>query len=132
MRMQVSRITDSSSDTNSCSPQEFEMSGVLSEWLFAIGFWRKFNAAHGTMFDQFEEDDADETIVRAVGRALSDLISFLDASSDEVIEFAYRKLADGSSVTASVTRTNLTVELERLSHFLLQSAERHSTLTFSL
>jgi hypothetical protein len=66
--MQISRIYDISSKQDSL---EFALSGVLSEWLFAVGFWRNFNVAHGTMFDQFEEDKADSTVAQPKRQFLS-------------------------------------------------------------
>jgi hypothetical protein len=132
MRMQISRVTNSSLGSSLSSVPEFEMSGVLSEWLFAVGFWRNFNATHGTMFDQFEEDDADETVVRSITFALADQMQLLEGRPEEVLEFAYRRNFDGSSIMASIARVDLIAELEALRHFLLQSAERHSALTFSL
>ncbi|WP_321867849.1 hypothetical protein [Paraburkholderia tropica] len=97
MRMQISRVTNSSLGSSLSSVPEFEMSGVLSEWLFAVGFWRNFNAAHGTMFDQFEEDEADETVVRAITFALADQMQLLEGRPEEVLDFAYRRNVDGSS-----------------------------------
>src|ERR1700761_7917904 len=100
MKMQISRITNMSLDESSSSPVQFEMSGVLSEWLFSTGFWRKFNAENGTMFDQFEEDKADATVVLKVAFALSGAVASVESCERDVLEFIFRRLPDGSAITA--------------------------------
>ncbi len=130
--MQISRITNMSVDESSSSPAQFEMSGTLSEWLFSTGFWRKFNEENGTMFDQFEEDEADATVVLKVVFALSGAITSVESYERDVFEFIFRRLSDGSALTASVTKENLLEELKSLRKFLGESAERKLTLMFSL
>lgn len=130
--MQISRITSTSLDENSPSSGQFEMSGVLSEWLFSTGFWRKFNAENGTMFDQFEEDEADATVVLKVATALSAVVTSVESCEQHVLEFVFRRLPDGSAITASVTKENLLEELKSLRKFLEASADRKFTLLFSL
>jgi hypothetical protein len=36
----------------------FILDGIASEWLFATGFWARINRSMGTMYDQYEEDEA--------------------------------------------------------------------------
>lgn len=130
--MQISRITNLSLDGSSSNSPEFEMSGVLSEWLFSIGFWRKFNSENGTMFDQFEEDEADASVVRDLASALTKLIASVEASERDVLEFAFRRLQDGTAITANVTKESLLKELKSLTQFLDASTELKTTLLFSL
>jgi hypothetical protein len=130
--MQISRITNLSLDGNSSNSPEFEMSGVLSEWLFSIDFWRKFNSENGTMFDQFEEDEADSSVVRGLASALTKLMASVEASERDVLEFAFRRLPDGTAITANATKESLLGELKSLTKFLDASAELRTTLLFSL
>lgn len=84
------------------------------------------------MFDQFEEDEADATVVLKVVFALSGAITSVESYERDVFEFIFRRLSDGSALTASVTKENLLEELKSLRKFLGESAERKLTLMFSL
>ncbi|WP_322094914.1 hypothetical protein [Paraburkholderia bannensis] len=132
MRMQISRITNLSLDGSSPNSPEFEMSGVLSEWLFSIDFWRKFNSENGTMFDQFEEDEADVSVVRNLAAALTKLTASVEDSERDVLEFAFRRLPDGTVITAKATKESLLEELKSLTQFLDASAVLKTTLLLSL
>jgi hypothetical protein len=130
--MQISKITDLSLDDGSLNSPAFEMSGVLSEWLFSIGFWREFNSEHGTMFDQFEEDEASTIVVRDIVSALAGLIASIERGERHVTGFTYRRLPDGTAITANATKESLLEELKSLCQFLEESVGRQSTLLFSL
>ncbi|WP_395069518.1 hypothetical protein [Paraburkholderia silvatlantica] len=132
MRMQISKITDLSFNESLSDASEFKMSGFLSEWLFSIGFWRAFNSEHGTMFDQFEEDEAETTVVQDVASAVAELVDSIGHSEEDVVEFAFRRLPDGTAITANTTKEDLLKELKSLHQFLEASVERKSTLLFSL
>lgn len=71
MRMQESLVSVGD------GASQLRLSGLLSEWLFSSRFWSNFNARHGTMFDQYEEDDADVSTVAAVVEALDERIHAL-------------------------------------------------------
>jgi hypothetical protein len=130
--MQISRITDISHDESASGSLHFEMPGVVSEWLFSTGFWARFNAQNGTIFDQFEEDEADVAVVTQVASALLAEVTSVETCKQQIVEFAFRRLPDGSAVTASITKENLLEELKSLHRFLQAAAEQKLTLLFSL
>ncbi|CAE6972918.1 hypothetical protein R69608_07892 [Paraburkholderia nemoris] len=132
MRMQVSKIFAVPTEQHSGPPVEFELSGILSEWLFATNFWREFNAGHGTMFDQFEEDEVDAAIVKSVSAALEKQIEALRLSDTQSVEFVYRRLQDGQSLTANTSKSDLLSELVALDAFLKTAAQQNLTMAFAL
>ncbi|WP_347557347.1 hypothetical protein [Robbsia sp. KACC 23696] len=132
MRMQVSKIFAVPTEQHSGRPVEFELSGILSEWLFATNFWREFNAGHGTMFDQFEEDEVDAAIVKSVSAALEMQIEALRLSDTQSVEFVYRRLQDGQSLTANTSKSDLLSELVALDAFLKTAAQQNPTMAFAL
>jgi hypothetical protein len=132
MKMQISKIFSVQTEQYSGPFVEFQLSGVLSEWLFATNFWREFNAGHGTMFDQFEGDEVDATIVRSVSAALEKRIAALDLSDTQSVEFIYRRLQGGQFLTASASKSNLLSELTALHTFLKTAAQQSLTMEFDL
>ncbi|WP_159463106.1 hypothetical protein [Caballeronia ptereochthonis] len=132
MRMQVSKVYRVSLDGSSSDSSVFELSGNLSEWLFSVGFWRSFNLRHGTMFDQFEEDEADTKTVSAVATAFANLIRSIEAKQPETIQFVYRHLSDGTTISATVEKAELLTEIRSMHDFLVHAVEMKSTLTFAL
>ena len=130
--MQISKILRVSSEQSSDASVAFQLSGVLSEWLFAIRFWREFNTAHGTMFDQFEEDEVDASIVKLVSTALAKQIAALRSTDMQSVEFVYRRRQDGQPLTADTPKAALLSELTALHDFLNSAAEQNLTLIFDL
>ncbi|WP_321818204.1 MULTISPECIES: hypothetical protein [unclassified Paraburkholderia] len=108
------------------------LSGPLSEWLFSLRFWSDFNAKHGTMFDQFEEDEADVTVVNAVIEALDVRMSALQNLVTDNIEFVYLWTSEHEPLKASVSRELLLSELTRFRDFLVDAVAKSRGVTFSL
>ncbi|SDG97891.1 hypothetical protein SAMN04487926_101493 [Paraburkholderia steynii] len=108
------------------------LSGPLSEWLFSSKFWSDFNAKHGTMFDQFEEDEADVTVVKAVVEALDERACALRELSERNVEFVYRWTPDHKPVTTSMPRDSLLSELVAFRDFLVGAVVENRCVTFSL
>ncbi|MBB6183952.1 hypothetical protein [Oleiagrimonas soli] len=111
---------------------KIHLSGPLSEWLFSSKFWFDFNARHGTMFDQFEEDDADVPIVNAIVEALDVKVSFLQNLGVSDIEFVYRWTPEQGFLKISVPRESLLSELVRFRDFLVDAAAKNHCVTLSL
>lgn len=126
MRMQESLV---SVDEGS---GQLRLSGPLSEWLFSSKFWSDFNAKHGTMFDQFEEDEADVAVVKAVVEALDERECALQELSERNVEFVYRWTPDHEPVTTSVSRELLLSELVTFRDFLVGAVAKNRSVTFSL
>lgn len=126
MRMQESLV---SMDDGAVA---LRLSGPLSEWLFSSKFWSDFNVRHGTMFDQFEEDEADVTVVNAVIEALDGRMSALQDLDTDNVEFVYRWTSEHEPLKASVSRESLMSELARFRDFLVDAVAKNRGVTFSL
>ena len=111
---------------------QLRLSGPLSEWLFSSKFWSDFNAKHGTIFDQFEEDEADVTVVNAVVETLDDRMSALRDLDTNNVEFVYRWTSEHMPLKASVSRELLLSELARFRDFLVDTVAKNRSVTFSL
>jgi hypothetical protein len=126
IRMQESVVSMDEGTNKLC------LSGQLSEWLFSSGFWSDFNAEHGTMFDQFEEDEAKILTVKAIVKALNERIQALQGLDECSIEFVYRWTAEHKPLTTSVPRDLLLLELITLKNFLVDAVTKNCSVTFSL
>ncbi|MGS0895296.1 hypothetical protein ACVBGC_22600 [Burkholderia stagnalis] len=111
---------------------QLRLSGPLSEWLFSSKFWSDFNAKHGTVFDQFEEDEADVTVINAVIENLDDGMSALRDLDTDNVEFVYRWTSEREPLKASVSRELLLSELAGFRDFLVDAAAKNRGVTFSL
>ncbi|WP_321853519.1 hypothetical protein [Burkholderia cenocepacia] len=111
---------------------QLRLSGPLSEWLFSSKFWSNINAKHGTMFDQYEEDEADVSVVSEVVEALDERIRALQEQDVRYIEFVYRWTAEHKPLSVSVPRDLLMSELEALRDFLGTAVVQNRCVTFSL
>jgi hypothetical protein len=132
MQMRESTFVGLSSEFQVAEGAEFRLSGVLSEWLFATHFWRDFNASHGTMFDQFEEDEAGQDVVKEIAASISERIGQLRSGREQPAEFAYRHLPDGSAITAKVAPSDAIEELTKLYRFLLDVSEKCAHVSLNL
>ena len=110
----------------------FRLSGVLSEWLFSSKFWSDFNERHGTMFDQYEEDEAKAPIVKALAEALEEKIAALQSNDAINIEFVYGWTSERAPLTTSISRVQLLSELAEFHDFLVASVGKNLLLSFSL
>jgi hypothetical protein len=111
---------------------QLRLSGPLSEWLFSSKFWSDFNAKHGTMFDQFEEDDADMPVVKAIVEALDERIRALQELDECNVEFVYRWTSEHEPLTTSVPRELLQSDMAMLRDFLVDAVAKNRCVTFSL
>lgn len=111
---------------------QLRLSGLASEWLFSSGFWSNFNAAHGTMFDQYEEDVADVPVVKDVIVALEEIVRDMRLMDGLDVEFVYGWTAEPKPLKASIPRERLLLELMMLRDFLTNAAAKNLPVTFSL
>lgn len=111
---------------------QLRLSGPLSEWLFSSKFWSDFNTKHGTMFDQFEEDEADVVIVKAVVEALDAKMCALEELDERNVEFVYRWTHEHEPLTISVPSESLLSELVTFRDFLVGAVAKNRLVTFAL
>jgi len=112
--------------------EQLRLSGALSEWLFASKFWSDFNASHGTMFDQFEEDEAEVLVVRSVVEELERRVRALRELDEYDVEFVYRWTSEHKPLTTSVPRELLLSELATFRDFLAGAVANDCAVTFAL
>ena len=84
------------------------------------------------MFDQFEEDEVGQDVVKEIATSINVRIDHIRCGQEQSIEFVYRRLRDGSSVTATVTRGDLIEELTKLHEFLLDVSKKCPVISFNL
>ena len=111
---------------------ELRLSGPLSEWLFSLRFWSDFNAKHGTMFDQFEEDEASVVVVKAVIESLDVKMSALQSLGADNVEFVYRWTSENEPIKTILSRHALLSELTKFREFLVDAVAKNRDVTFSL
>ncbi|MCT7295575.1 hypothetical protein N5I84_05320 [Ralstonia sp. CHL-2022] len=110
----------------------FVLDGIASEWLFVSGFWKEANASLGTMFDQFEEDEADPATLRQIAHALDRQIRELEGRGDETISFVYRRTPHGEEPALVIQRGDLISQLAAARDFLFSAADKGEILELSL
>ncbi|MGV1761849.1 hypothetical protein ACQZ6F_31795 [Rhizobium sp. A22-96] len=111
---------------------EFELSAKVSEWLFASHFWQDFNANNGTIFDQFEDDEASVAVIHRVVEMLDAKRQKLIAGGVDIIEFTYRWSEDGSPTKTTFELDQLLEEPSMFRNFLADTAQLKLSLMFSL
>lgn len=110
----------------------FILDRIASEWLFVSGFWKKTNALLGTMFDQFEEDEAGPATLSQIARVLECEIFELQGLEDESMRFAYRWTPCGEAYILEMRRVTLIAHLAAARDFLFSAAEKGEILELSL
>ena len=108
------------------------LSGPLSVWLHTSCFWLDFNARHGTIFDQFEEDEADMSMVKAIIEALDDRICVLHKLSEDYVEFVFSWDAEYKSMSMRLPKNFLLSELVVFRDFLNDVVAKNCCVLFSL
>jgi len=108
---------------------QLRLSGGLSEWLFSSKFWSNFNAQHGTMFDQFEEDEVNASTAKAIIEALNKGVRSLEEQDKNNIEFVYRWTPDHKPLTTSIPKKLLLSELIAFREFLADAVARDYDIT---
>jgi hypothetical protein len=110
----------------------FALEGITSEWLFASGFWKRINQLMGTVFDQFEEDEAEPVILNRIACEMEYHIRELEARPDETIRFVCGWSGTGEPHTIETPRVALISQLASLQCFLASTAADGFTLELSL
>ncbi|WP_313701071.1 hypothetical protein [Achromobacter sp.] len=108
------------------------LSGLVSEWLFSSGFWKNINAIQGTIFDQYEEDEADVSTLEVVINALEKHILGLRALRAQTVEFVSGWTQDRVAIRACVSKDLALSELIDLRRFLIKAVANKSKVIFSL
>ncbi|WP_224010645.1 hypothetical protein [Paraburkholderia tropica] len=112
--------------------QTLRLSGVLSEWLFASGFWSEVNEICGTMFDQYEEDEASPDIVLVIQQEIDKKASGLRMSTEPKFEFVRGWAADWTPLKVSANTEDVLEELKIFRNFLDAGISTTSNAIFSL
>lgn len=110
----------------------FVLDGIASEWLFVSEFWTKTNALLGTMFDQFEEDQAGPATLSQIALGLERQICELRRREDEAIRFVYRHTPCGEAYALETRRDTLISQLVAARDFLSSAAEKGEIPELSL
>lgn len=110
----------------------FVLDGIASEWLFAVGFWNRINRSIGTIFDQYEEDEAAPAALYRIAEQLLCAIRELEACDEETIQFRCGWLGTGEPHILETPRTDLISQLVSLQSFLALAAASGITLELSL
>jgi hypothetical protein len=110
----------------------FCLSGIPSEWLMASGFWKRINMKYGTMFDSYEEDEADAPLVRKIAQELDDRIVSLKESDKNIISFKHGWSPDGKEWWSDIQKEDLLEELIAFRDFLIDAANKNYRLEFAL
>lgn len=126
MRMQESTVLVDNGAT------QLQLSGQLSEWLFSSKFWSDFNKKYDTMFDQFEEEEAEVLIVKAIVEELDVAVCALQELDKCDVEFVYRWTSEHKPLTTKMSRTLLLSELMQFRAFLVEAVVKNRSVTFSL
>ena len=110
----------------------FILDGAVSEWLFASGFWKRINSSLGTMFDQFEEDEAEPTVLLQIASELEFCVRSLHSQSGDTVCFVCGWSPSGDVGTVEVQRKDLVSQLVMLRSLLASAAANREVLEFSL
>lgn len=107
------------------------LSGLLSEWLFATKFWAQINMRCGTIFDQYEEDEAGEDVVKIISAELVKRIKDLSGKGGE-IEFVHGWDVNRTPLVARINVIDLVREIEEFREFLNIALKSHVGVYMSL
>ncbi|WP_233833533.1 hypothetical protein [Paraburkholderia sp. ZP32-5] len=129
MKLKESSVSIAGDEDNS---KTLRLSGALSEWLFATGFWSEVNAVCGTMFDQYEEDMADSGVLNVIQQKIDQRVSELRSAATSTVEFVHGWSADRTPLTATAKTQDFADELIKLQHFLREAVSEDSSAYFSL
>lgn len=110
----------------------FILDGAVSERLFASGFWKRINSSWGTMFDQFEDDEAAPTILLQIASELESCVRSLHSQSGDTVCFVCGWSPRGDADTIEVQRKDLVSQRVMLRSLLASAAASREALEFSL
>ncbi|MBR8037524.1 hypothetical protein KDW40_04045 [Burkholderia cenocepacia] len=131
MKLKQSVVTMEIPDGDSFSVRSITLSGLFSEWLFASKFWAKINEICGTIFDQYEEDEASEGIVEIISTELSKKIKDLSGREGE-IEFLHGWDSNRTPLVARISVIDLVGEIVGFREFLDIALKHHVGVYLSL
>lgn len=110
----------------------FILDGAASEWLFASGFWKRINSSLGTMFDQFEEDEAEPPILLQIASELECCLRSLHSRSEDTVCFVCGCSTNGDAHTVEVQRKDLVSQLAMLRSLLASAAANKNVVELNL
>lgn len=110
----------------------FVLDGIASEWLFVSGFWYRVNSSLGTIYDQFEEDEAEPAALSQIACELAHQICELEGREEEMISFIYRWTPQGETYTLEMQRADLISKLVEMRDFFNSAAASGEILELSL
>ncbi|WP_155648668.1 hypothetical protein [Burkholderia pseudomultivorans] len=131
MKLKESTITIEVPVGDDHDVRTIRLSGVLSEWLFASKFWAQINMRCGTIFDQYEEDEACEDVVGIIYADLAKRIQDLTGKVGE-IEFVHGWDVNGVPLTARINSLDLIRQIEEFRDFLEIALKFHVGAYMSL
>ena len=108
------------------------LTGEASEWLFSTGFWNDVNDANGTIFDQYEEDDANVAVLISIVDILSRLIVSVSNSINEEFNFTYGFDKNKKRLYLKVKKSDILVELAKFKYICEEAIRMGKTLIFYL
>lgn len=117
MKLKESSFTIELPTPSGVDVRTIRLSGSISEWLFASKFWSEINRRCGTIFDQYEEDDASANVVEVICDSLSGIIEDHRCDPRE-IEFVHGWDAQRNPLKAKINSRDLVRELTDLRNFL--------------
>ncbi|MEM5342292.1 hypothetical protein [Paraburkholderia azotifigens] len=129
MKMKESSVSVTSDSGHS---QTLRLSGLLSEWLFATGFWSEVNATCGTMFDQYEEDLADTEVLIVIAQKIDQKIQGLRDVTTPTVEFVHGWAVDWTPLKATAKTEAFLGELMTLRNFLQEAVLKQASADLSL
>ena len=118
--------------SNGGASQTLRLSGLLSEWLFATGFWSEVNAICGTMFDQYEEDSASSEVLNVIAQRVDQRVKALRDVAEPTVEFVHGWNADWTPLKATAKTEAFVSELMRLRNFLQEAVAKKAVAELSL
>ncbi|WP_124578123.1 hypothetical protein [Burkholderia contaminans] len=131
MRLKESIVTIEIPEGEDVSIKTMRLSGLLSEWLFSSKFWAQVNARCGTIFDQYEEDSADEGVLNIICEELTKKINGLSGVEGE-IEFVHGWDVNRNPLVARINSIDLVRELSELRVFFEGALKFHVGAYLSL
>lgn len=111
--------------------QPVGLSPEVSEWLFAIGFWKSINSAINTLLDQFEEHSLEGESLLFVAAALRKVMDDIEGKP-KIIDFVRGWDSGGREIRCEVCRQTLLQELSTMVSALEQANREGLEVTFDL
>lgn len=114
------------------SESRYLASAGLSEWLFAEKFWEKINISCGTLFDQFEDDEASTQTCVEIAKQLSIIISLLNDLDVNKISFSIGQNEKHEDLLVELTKIDLVAELNKFQSIFVDAVAQNTTVICEL